>query len=216
MGFDKAKWDTEIFLREQDLGKFTGESQADREDKFAEEIARRKRDAFYFCPAGGESVAMCTERVERWLHELHRTCSGLRVLAVCHGNILKSIFVRLERMLQTDWHKFTTDEHYKTYNCQIIHYSRRNPETGEIHSKLQWVKSVCPALGKIDGPGNGWRRIVRTEMTNEELKQIIHQAPRMLDNQDLENIKKKLENHTGVDPATEKPFPLFRTNSDHF
>lgn len=35
--------------------------------------------------------------IELWLFELERYCSGMRVIVVCHGDIMKAIRLRLER-----------------------------------------------------------------------------------------------------------------------
>lgn len=88
----------ELYLREQDLGILAGHSLNQRAIKFAEENLRRSRDPFYYSPPGGESIAGCASRIEIWLSELQRTCSGFKVLVVCHGNILKAIRIRLERL----------------------------------------------------------------------------------------------------------------------
>jgi len=185
--FPTAVWENDLFIREQDIGQFTGASHADRAERFSQEVKQAKRDGFYFCAPGGESIAQCIQRVDVWLNELQKTCSGLRVLAVCHGNILKALIIRLERLNQTDWTKFEHDDAYKTFNCQVIHFSRRNPFTGEIHSKFAWVKSVCPV--KLDRSKNEWRSLSRVTLTNEEILSIVEQTPRSIRDEDFEKIK---------------------------
>jgi len=182
LDFPAAKWYPELYLREQDLGILAGHSTNQRSLKFAEEEARRSRDPFYYCPPGGESIAGCASRVEIWLSEIQKICSGFKVLAVCHGNILKAIRIRLERIPSNEWERLNTDPGYKSFNCQIIHYSRRNPRTGEIHGRLSWVRSVCPwDIARTD---TTWKRIHRPQHTNSDLWAIVNSVPRLVDHVD--------------------------------
>jgi len=178
LGFENADWHNEIYLREQDLGILGGTSAQQREHQEAE-MERRNRDVFYWAPPGGESVADCTVRVELFLSELRRTASGLRVLVVGHGNIIKAIRIRLERLLQSDWVKLNTSPDYATYNGQVIWYSRRNPFNSKIESSLSWVKSTCPW---DTSKGHDWKRVSRHTLSNEELLNIVNETPRIVDN----------------------------------
>lgn len=38
----------------------------------------------------------------------------------------------------------STDDRDKIWNCQIIHYTRRDPETGIVAPNFYWVRSICP------------------------------------------------------------------------
>lgn len=38
----------------------------------------------------------------------------------------------------------STDDRDKLWNCQIIHYTRRDPETGIVAPNFYWVRSICP------------------------------------------------------------------------
>lgn len=56
------------------------------------------------CPRsapGGESLANACLRVDRVLTQLRESCSGFRVVLVCHGNIMLAFRIRLERMKQS-------------------------------------------------------------------------------------------------------------------
>jgi NAD+ kinase len=61
----------------------------------------------------------------------------------------------------------TKDSLDKINNCQIIIYSRENPETGELESYLNWKFSICPWNPKLSR--NIWQQIERPVFTNEEL-----------------------------------------------
>lgn len=38
----------------------------------------------------------------------------------------------------------STDYRDKIWNCQIIHYTRRDPVTGDVGPAFNWVRSICP------------------------------------------------------------------------
>jgi len=194
LGFKDARWTPDIFLREQDKGVLEGQSDISRQDKFEEELKRRNREAIYFAPLGGESIAQCAQRIELWLDELSRSCSGFRVVVVCHGDIMKAIRLRLERLKQSDWTCFQTDPDYKTHNCSVIHFSRRNPVTGDVHSKLSFVRSVCP--WDLSRTTSEWKSFKRIGLTNEELQELVNRIPRHVDNPNRVSmlIKKKNSN----------------------
>jgi len=186
LGFEKAEWFSEFFLREQDMGVLAGKSKMERNTEFKSEMERRARDLFYYQPPGGESIATCALRVEKFLSTLKASCSGYRVIVVCHGNILKAIRIRVERMSQQDFSKFSTDPLYKTYNCQIIWYSRRDPETNRIARDFNWVKTICP--WDTTKTPTDWIRIKRPVYSNEALLQMVEAVPRLVDNRPEEQV----------------------------
>jgi len=60
LGMKGADWNVEFNLRERDNGVLGSKSKQERKKEFADELARRERDLFYWQPPGGESVAtMC-------------------------------------------------------------------------------------------------------------------------------------------------------------
>jgi broad specificity phosphatase PhoE len=83
-----AKWYTEIVLRERDKGQMDNTSAVDKKTIFKEEMERRKRDAFFWAPPGGESLAQICIRIDHTLNTLRRECSHQRVMIVCHGEVM--------------------------------------------------------------------------------------------------------------------------------
>jgi hypothetical protein len=65
----------------------------------------------------------------------------------------------------------------KLYNCQVLHYTRRDPATGELADHLDWMRCVCPWGPSLSD--NDWRRIVRQRYTNEELLAIAERTGRL-------------------------------------
>jgi len=187
LGFENAEWFSEFYLREQDMGVLQNSSKTERNTQYKAEMERRSKDVFYYAPPGGESIANCALRTEQWLNQLRQACSGFKVIAVCHGNILKAIRIRLEKMKQEEWVKLTNDPAYLTYNCQIIQYTRRDPHTGKIARHFSHVRSICPW-----DPSKGsteWTKIHRATFSNEELLRIVEDNnPRLIDNEGNEEV----------------------------
>lgn len=180
LGLSGAFWCTEFFLREQDQGVFAGLPSKEVLELYAQELERRSTDAFYYQPPGGESIANLALRVDRWLSSLRAQYSGYRVVAVVHGSTLKAARLRLERMKQEEWYKLDTDPDYTAENCQIVHYSRRNPENGSVHRDLSWVRSICP--WNISLTPTTWRRIKPPTYSSGQLLRFVEMAPRLVDN----------------------------------
>jgi broad specificity phosphatase PhoE len=183
LGLKDAKWYCEFYLRELDKGILAGKSKKERKERLSAELDRKALDPFFYAAPGGESVADCCIRVEKVLDILRRTCPGLRVAIVCHGNIMKAFRVRMERMSQSEYYKNfidpATSTNYKIRNCQIIWYSRRNPITNHVSSKYRWVRSVCPwdahSVAQAD-----WEEISRVSYTNEELLSAVQNVQQLV------------------------------------
>jgi len=177
-----AKWYCEFYLRELDKGILAGQSKKEREKNHKVELVRKAMDPFFYAAPGGESVADCCIRIERVLDIMRQSCSGLRVAIVCHGNIMKAFRVRMERMSQSQYFDtFVQSEadDDKIRNCQIIWYTRRNPENHRVSSKFRWMKSVCP-WDEQSVKGQGWREINRPNYTNEELLTAVQSVPQVV------------------------------------
>jgi|GEM_PF-6131499 len=64
-------------------------------------------------------------------------------------------------------------------NCQVLHYTRRDPETGELAAHLNWMRSVCP-----NEPANslsGWHAIERKTFSDQQLLAAAQSIPRLFD-----------------------------------
>lgn len=182
-----AKWYLEFYLREREWGEMDVMPANERDEKFADVMAWRKRDVFYSRPRGGESHADLCLRVDRVLDTLHRECSDKKVIVVAHSEVIWAMRIRLERMNQKTyeyiWNDMPKDEfekYYKNYNGQVIHYTRRD-ERGRVHPCFVRVRSVAPSeLGKTPGD---WREIKRMSFTNNELQSIADEVKRLVNDE---------------------------------
>jgi len=180
LGLPGAKWDIEFYLRERDRGVLQHLSKKEVSSTYAEELKRSELDQFYWAAPGGESIANSCLRCDRVMSHLSQKCSGFKVIIVCHGNIMLAFKIRLERMKQSSFHKLLSDPSQKLYNCQIVHYTRRNPETGEVHPSYNWVRSVCPWDDSLTKPE--WKTIQPLTFTNEQLLASVENIQQIVNN----------------------------------
>lgn len=175
-----AEWFADFYLRERDWGRLDVMTHEERLKRFGEALAGHRIDSFYWTPPSGESLAQVCLRVDRVLNTLHRECSNFRVILVCHGEIMWAFRVRLERMAQRLYHQLDTSEDARDriHNCQVMHYTRRNPETGGIQPYLGWMRSVCPWDETLSR--NEWLEIERRRYTNEELLAEVGKTARLV------------------------------------
>lgn len=176
----EASWNAEIYLRERDWGALDVMTVADREREYAHSMRRRDIDPFFWGPPSGESLAQLCLRVDRVLDTLHRETEGQRVIIVCHGEVMWAFRMRLERLsvqrfLELDASREPYDE---IHNCQVLHYSRRDPESGDTVPYLQWVRSTCP--WRLENSVHRWERIERRRLDNAALKAEVDAVPRLI------------------------------------
>jgi broad specificity phosphatase PhoE len=120
-------------------------------------------------------------RIDRVLNTLHRECADKRVLIVCHGEVMWTFRVRLERMSQERYQQLDRDRSpkVKLHNCQILHYTRRDPRTGAVAPYLNWLRSTCPwDLGLSD---NEWQPIERMKYDSAELLARVERTARLFE-----------------------------------
>lgn len=182
LGLADAAWFVDFNLRERDWGYWDSMSREEREERFAEEIRSLKRDRFYASPPNGESMAtICGLRIGgRHFDTLHRECSDMTVISVNHGEIVWAHRVVIERMLPRVFRELDASKNPKNrvHNCQILHYTRKDPETGDLLPYIGWMRSVCPTDPKLSM--NVWQKVERPRYTNEQLRQEFERTPRMI------------------------------------
>lgn len=159
VGLSDCDWRLNDYLRERDRG-------------IMDVISREERRELFHLP-GGESIADLCQRVDRVTETLVRSASGKNVLLVCHGELMWAVRVRFERLRPDEFNRLdtSTDPTHHIHNCQILHYSRENPMTGEESPHFDWVRSICPWDQTLSS--NEWQPIVRKGYTSAELIKLI-------------------------------------------
>jgi NAD+ kinase len=156
MGFDDATWFCEFYLRERDWGVFDLMSFQERRERYADDMRRRELDTFFWAPPNGESMATLCLRIVMWAFR-----------------------VRLERMSQERYRELdqSREAAVKLHNCQVLHYTRRDPESGATSPHLDWVRSVCPWGASLCDPS--WQRIHRRSYSSAELLAVARRIERL-------------------------------------
>ena len=180
LGLLNAKWYAEFYLRERDYGDLDVMTDSERKRRFKECLAKKSRNQLLWTPPNGESIATLCLRVDRMLNTLHRECTDKRVIIVCHGDVIRAVRIRLERLSQREFKKMdeSNDPYDFIHNGQILHYTRCNPATGVLAPHVNWMRSICPT--DLSLSSNEWQKINRPKFSNEDLMEVVGQTPRLV------------------------------------
>jgi broad specificity phosphatase PhoE len=176
-----GQWNIDDRWRERDWGEYGILSDSEQQDRYDLSRKLKTQSKWYWCPPGGESLATGVRlRFEDILETMHRELAGKKVIAVTHGETMEVARFVLERLLPEEWQQQEHDEAFKLSNCQVLHYTRTNPDTGELSSRLEWRRSVC-AWDESRSWNNGeWAHIDRHRYSDEELLGLVESHPRLL------------------------------------
>jgi NAD+ kinase len=177
----RALWQTEFYLRERDAGSLDALATDEKFRRFPEAMRERDRDAFYWRPPGGESLAEVCLRVDRVLDALRRSPSPERVIIVCHGEVMRAFRVRIERIPQHRYRELhaPSDIRDQFHNCQVLHYTRRDPaDAARVQDHLAWMRSTCPWDPSLSR--NTWVPVTRPRYTDSELLALAERVPRLI------------------------------------
>lgn len=176
-------WFVDPLLREREWGDYDHMSWEERSAKTAQSVNIRKTDSFYWVPPNGESIAGLTVRLRTFFDTWHRECSDMKVLVVCHGEVIWGFRFMLERMSIEKWTELEASKEPGAIinNCQIVHYTRRNPKTLKVTPYLNWMRSInaaAPENSTID-----WQPLERRRFSDEELMQAVRHVNPLFENQ---------------------------------
>lgn len=176
-----AQWKSEWNIRERDWGSLDSMDYEERKVRFAEEMAAKDTHGIFWTPPGGESMADFTTRLKQHLDTLHRECSEMNVLTICHGEVMWGIYLLLMRPKLPAYNSLdlSKDPRDKIHNCQLWHFTRVNPDDpSDIRQRYDWWRSICPWDTSLSR--NTWQPIVRESYSNDELLAEVAQTPRMI------------------------------------
>jgi len=131
---------------------------------------RRGFHHFYDSMPNGQSMANKCVELQNTVCSLDKNDENPKraVLWVSHGMTMQGIRCILEGISPDEYHRLieTNDREFKVGNCQIIHYTRINPNSTNPknydHERLDrfgWVRSVNP--WNPEYAGHDWREIKR-------------------------------------------------------
>lgn len=168
-GEKKPIWKLRDYLREHDWGILDVMTDEKRREKYPDIMARKDVNPFYFPALSGESMAALTLRARVIIDTLYRDHSGQTAIVVTHGNTMWAERCVLEGMTPEEYLELdkSNDPFDKINNCQILQYSRINPQTGETGNKLSWMRSVCP--WDLKRSENKWVQLMPKKFSNNQL-----------------------------------------------
>lgn len=180
MGLPSARWYAEMLIRERDWGAMDLMSEKERFVKMQDELKRRDLNRFYYAPPGGESLAAVAQRADRLLGILNQECHDKKAIVVAHGEVIWAMRTRLERMSQDTFIELQESGRMvdQIHNGHVLHYTRKNPQSGKMAPFFTHVRSVCPWNEKLSP--KGWMKINRPVYDNELLLATAERVPRMI------------------------------------
>ena len=183
LNLPSACWRVEFHLRERDMALMDNCPDDEKNRLFALEQKQFENNPFLSYPAGGgESIALLCMRLKTtMISHWARECFDKRIIAVCHGHVMRAIQLEFEDLGNDDFIRLDSSEEPadKIRNCQIIWYTRRDQETQKIYPHLLAVRSVCPLNSETGlNEDSGWKKINRNRYSNEDLLEEVVKYPR--------------------------------------
>lgn len=175
-----ASWEIDPYLIERDHGDLDGISQEAKDRLFSNNLAKRALNEFYWRPPNGETRLEAGLRWDRIMLSLSQRHSEHKVIIVAHETLIEAGLIRrlhwtIEQFCL--W-KEANDPATKIHNCQVIHFTRRDPESGLIHVGVRWWRSVCP--WDLNVTSGEWQVIEKRLFSNDELLEEASKIPRII------------------------------------
>lgn len=182
---DGALWEENRVVRERSWGEISPLPRKVFEEQYAHNALLRRKDPLYWAPPAGESIANVAEnRVRNMLSTLHRESSEDNVLVVTHGDFMWSTRLVLERWSDEVFLRYDKDKEMTIFNCTVLHYTRIDPDTGEIAPWMRWVRAAHPFCDRTTGVWRmveqPWQRFDRDYLSNEDLAAVAEEQSRLL------------------------------------
>ena len=176
-------WYIDPRLVERRWGEYADLTGSEREEEYARSTRLRRQSKWDWCPPGGESLASGV--MNRWRDfqaTLHRELGGKAVACVMHGESMQVARAVIERMLPTEWDAEERAKVHDMANCQVVHYTRRNPaDPTDVRDHLEWRRSVCVWDPEQSWDNGEWVHIDhKRTFTTQQLLDIAGQYPLLL------------------------------------
>jgi len=194
MDLPHAQFLINVFIREKDsAAEWRRAGEGPDEQEMAQLSRRSALSSFYGDGVGMESPADLLLRVRIFLSEMHQTCSGQRVVIVCHRHVMKA-FEFILKNVPPDKHSQEWSAY--TPNCLIQWYSRRDKQ-GHLRSRicrcvsfvLKDVKDMTADNSEADVEEEDLRTsTLDHQMTSEDLRCAAFVFPQKLNNEDMHSL----------------------------
>jgi broad specificity phosphatase PhoE len=178
MGLPDAEWRLNRALRERDWGEIGSLPRDEFESRPEYHLSAlmKSHDPLYWRAPNGESIAgVAEDRVRNVLSTLHREATGQKVIAVTHGEAMWAFRLVLERISDERYFQLETDTSERIRNCEVLHYTRLDPDDGTQASHLSWLRRAAP-IQTADGwtvDVTPWRKLTFHGYSNDELREQV-------------------------------------------
>ncbi len=167
-------WRKDDRWRERDWGEYGTVNDATRDVLFKMSKQFPRSSEWYWVPTGGESLVTGVRlRFEDILDTAHRETDpgdpNSSWIVAAHGEIATVAMFVLERLTPGEFERRRVSGKYKMANGQVLHYTRRNPLTGEVADRLRWRRSVCPWDPTRSWDNGEWVEITEKLFSDEDL-----------------------------------------------
>lgn len=136
-----------------------------------------------------ESRIDTAERYRLFLESRKQQLAGKTALLVVHGHLMAAAQVVHECEGMPDSEAWEVSEARSIANCNIIHYTSEEPETGEQTDRIRWVRAIVPHEFR-GGSNFGWREIEYPKVySSDDLLAQTAQYERLI-----------AEEHCGLEP----------------
>lgn len=171
-------WRMSYLVRERDYGDIDGMTNEEYETKYPDNAKKRKLDPLFWRPPGGESILEVAETRVRELYDtFHREVPGGSVIISTHGEFMWANRLAIEQPMPEEWDAWEADPSLHIDNCSVLHYTRVNPESGDVMPYIGWVRRVTPWINP-DDPGQ-WEAVPRQMYSSEDLLAMAESVPRL-------------------------------------
>lgn len=173
-----GNWFIDMRLRERDGGLFNTISPKRRDTEYKDWAKHAKSQPFLWRPPEGESVADVAMRTKDILETICRECDGKNVISVCHGHVIRTFRIWLERLSFSCNDLCRGEGENAVHNCSIWHYTRENIEYPHVVEKYAgWMRVIDPTHNPVvEGE---WKTITRPRFSNSQLLDEVNKIERL-------------------------------------
>lgn len=142
----------------------------------------KKLNEWYWKPQGGESMATGVRlRVESVMTSLYRKENINSVMAVVHGEFLRTTQFVLERMTPDAWNVMDKDPAFKVQNAMILQFASRNPNNPDEKARnYRWRRAICPWDETLSWDNGQWVSVDIKKYSDEALMSSVENYARLL------------------------------------
>lgn len=168
LGLPGARWADVMELSERDWGIQDLTTHAQKQELFREAMAWRRAIPFFWRPVNGESMVQVCGRLRQFKNEYLTLFPDGNVICVCHKEVILGFAVLFEGISAAEFQRrYSAEGNAAITYCEIVHYTRRDPETLTLAPTYRWVRNIRPTEDPVKvGP---WREFERPLYTSEEL-----------------------------------------------